>query len=358
MPEELDPQKYHVLSPKKKRAVFVLLAAMVFLVLPPLLYIYYDFAINRPSQTEDEVTIQINKGESVYDIAGILYDHDVLNSKYLFTLYVLATNKDKNIQAGVYMVPPGMSIVELADLLQYGTNDQKVTLLEGWRVEEYARLLSKTFGDVDYEAFVSYAKPSEGFLFPDTYEFRYDSKEKDIVEAMKSNFEAKTAGLFGAEVLDSLGLTQKEVVILASIVEREVRDKSDKAVVAGILTKRYKQGMTLGADATTQYMAALLRVGCEMASDGICPSDNLEEGVDWWPNDLTQEEIAYDNPFNTRKVVGLPPEPICNPGLESIGAVVKSVPTQYNYYLTDKDGITHYAVTLEEHNSNIYTYLR
>lgn len=358
MPEELDPKKYHVLSKNGKKIALIVFFAVTFLVMPPILLIYYNFAINRPSQTDDEVTLKIEKGESVYEIAGMLYDRDVLNSKYLFTLYVLATNKDKNIQAGNYMIPAGISIVELSELLQYGTNDQKVTLLEGWRVEEYARQLAKDFEDVDYEKFVRTAVPFEGFLFPDTYEFRYDSVEEDIVKAMRDNFDAKTSELLDPETLESLGLSRKEVVTLASIVEREVKEKSDKAVVAGILIKRYMQGVLVGADATTQYIAAPLREGCNLEAESICPSDDIAENVDWWPDNLTQKELDYDNPYNTRKVAGLPPAPICNPGLESLSAVVKSVPTQYNYYLTDINGITHYAVTLEEHNTNIYTYLR
>lgn len=358
MPEELDPEKYHVIDKKKKKAIIILVLLLLILALPPSLYAYYSFAINRPSQTEDETTIKIEKGESLYEIAGRLYDLDVLNSKYLFTVYALASKQDKNIQAGVYMIPPGISMVELAELLQYGTNDQKVTLLEGWRVEEYSRVLAGTFDDVDYEDFVLDAKPFEGFLFPDTYQFSFDAKEKDIIESMKQNFDVKTAEVLNPASLDSLGLSKKEVVTLASIVEREVRDESDKAVVAGILMKRYKQGMALGADATTQYIAATLRLGCILESDDVCPSDDASADVNWWPHDLTIAELAYDNPYNTRKVVGLPPLPICNPGLESIEAVINSIPTQYNYYLTDNNGITHYAVTLEEHNYNIYTYLR
>lgn len=358
MSEDLDPEKYHVFDKKKRKSLISVVIILILLVLPPFSYVYYKFAVNRPSQTDKELTVEIEKGESVYEIAGKLYTKDIINSKYLFTVYVLATNRDKNIQAGVYTIPAGISIVGLSELLQYGTNDQRVTLLEGWRVEEYARVLDKLFENIDYEDFVYLAKEDEGFLFPDTYDFKHDVKEKDIINSLRNNFDLKTEDLFDDAVLEELGLTKDEVVILASIVEREVKDETDRAVVAGILIKRLKEGMLLGADATTQYVVVSLRAGCDFSSEDLCPEEALAKEIEWWPNNLTQAELDYDNPYNTRKVVGLPPNPICNPSYNSIKAVIESVPTQYYYYLTDKNGITHYAVTLEAHNSNIYRYLR
>jgi UPF0755 protein len=186
---------------------------------------------------------------------------------------------------------------------------------------------------------VDKAKSYEGTLFPDTYEFNADASEETIINTMRDNFTNKTQDVLTDASLAKIGLSKEQVLILASIVEREVVTESDRKIVAGILIKRLKEGMTLGADATTQYAMA--------------PKGNN----DWWPKNLTPNDLESTSPYNTRKTVGLPPTPICSPGLISIKAVVEPQSTEFYYYLTDSQGITHFAKTLNEHNKNIAKYL-
>lgn len=360
MEKERDPEKFHVLDNKKKNLLFIISAVLVFIFVPLLSFYYIKFAINRPAQTVDEHTIEIEPGWSVARISQELYANDSINSRALFTFYVLFNNLEKNIQAGIYTIPAGTSIKELANLLQHGTNDLSVTFLEGWRVEQFALKASENFKDVDYEDFVLLASDDEGYLFSDTYVFPSDITPTEMIEHLKETFNKKTEDVLAKEALDEVGLDKEEVVILASIVEREVADPVDRSLVAGVLVKRYQEGKPLGADATVQYYAPFLRIGCDLesSSSSICPKEEVAREIDWWPYSLTQSELDYDSEYNTRKNTGLPPTPISSISISALEAVLNNKQTVYNYYLTDAEGTTHFSETLQGHENNIDLYLR
>lgn len=352
-----DIKKYHVLSPKGKKIVLLVSVFFILIVVPLLGYLYYNVAVNRPSQTGKETTLEIERGDSISEIASELYRNDVINSEFLFKLYVTINKMQNNIQAGVYTIPAGISLTELSNMLQYGTNDQTITFLEGWRAEEFARQASSSLEHIDYADFLKIAKPYEGYLYPDTYRFNVDANEEDVLKALRSTFQDRTEEVLTAGELTRIGLTAEEVVIIASIVEREVNTPEDRPLVAGILIRRLRDGELLGADATTQYAIAALRYGCDPESAQVCPDIEEVPDINWWPDDLTIAELDNESPFNTRKVTGLPPSPIANPGLDAIKSVINFQESEYYYYLTDNSGITHYAKTLEEHNQNIGQYL-
>lgn len=364
-PEPLDPNKYHIfsmLNPKIKKIVYISLTLLIVFT-PILAVLYYKAAVNRPSQTDNEVTIEIQSGETVSDVANLLYAQDAINSTFLFRFYFLINELQSNIQAGVYTIPAGTNIKELGRMLQKGVNDKSITFIEGWRVEEYAVLANQTFEKIDYSDFIKIAKAYEGYLFPDTYNFNIEVREQEIVDALMTNFNEKTQDILTPENLAKIGLTKEEVIIFASIVEREANKPEDRPLVAGILINRWQDNELLGADATTQYTIATKRYGCDIPNkkltgeDPICPDEDVIPNVDWWPNDLTLTDLTTDNVYNTRYVVGLPPAPIANPGLDAIQAVVNYTNTDYRYYLHDNDGDIFFAKTLDEHNANIAKYL-
>jgi UPF0755 protein len=362
MPEEMDPKKYHVLTPQKKKKFILAVAIFMLIVLPPFAYKYYRFAIFRPSQSDKEVTIEILKGEGVPEISRALYRAGAINSEFLFNAYVFLNRYDNNLQAGTYKIYAGTNMVDVVDMLQHGKDDISITFLEGWRTEEYTKKLVENFKNIDHEEFFIMAKQYEGYLFPDTYNFSKEVQEEEVFGLLTATFQTKTQDILTDENLRKAGLSKEDAVIFASIIEREIRDEEDKAIVAGILIKRWQEDMKLDADATTQYAASSKRIcsnsGESYESDPACvPSlQDLKEVV-WWPRELTMSDIDLDSVYNTRKNVGLPPAPIANPGLDSINAVLNYVPTQYYYYLTDSSGKTHYARTLDEHNRNISLYL-
>ncbi len=337
-----DEKRYHSLDPKKKPLYITMAVVVVFFLLPALMYFYYNVALNRPAQNDREKVFKINRGEGASSISSRLYAEGLINSKSLFDIYVVLNNLQGNLQAGVYKIPAGTSVKKLVALFGRGMDDTRITFLEGWRVEEIAQEASEKFDNVDYDKFLKLAKDYEGRLFPDTYDFNSGADEKMIIDIMRANFKAKTGKILTSENLAKVGLSEDQVLILASIVEREVYKQEDRALVAGILIKRLKGGGLLGADATTQYAVAPV----------------IEDGKKvWWPKILTAEDLAKDSPYNTRKFPGLPPAPICSPGLEAIEAVLNPAESKYYYYLTDPTGVTHYAVSLDEHNRNIGKYL-
>lgn len=354
---ELDPEKFHVLSSKQKLLVVLGILLFLLVIAPVLGYFYYNAAINRPSQLTKDMTFEIKKGDGLGEVGDSLYANGLINSKFLFFIYSRMSGEDKTIQAGVYKVPQGTSLVSLVELFQHGTNDVRITFLEGWRVEEFAREASKRFDKVDYHSFIKLAQPFEGYLFPDTYNFNVDATEQDILDTLVSTYTKKTEDILTSQALTKAGLDKAQTVIFASIVEREIHDEKERPVVAGILINRWKNGELLGADATTQYAVASQKLGCKDISTDICPDDSQEVSAEWWAKDLTVQDLDSASPFNTRKVSGLPPAPISNPGLSSLKAVVNYETTPYTFYLTDKDGVVHYAKTLDEHNANISRYL-
>ena len=358
MSEPLDSKKFHVLSASKKR-FFIILGGLLLLTLGPFLsYHYYSFAVNRPAQLHRDATFEINKGDGLNEIALALQRANLVNSGFLFKAYVVLGGYDKNIQAGVYHIPAGSSVVDLSKIFQHGTFDTSLTFIEGLRVEEYARLASLELNNIDYEKFVLLAKPYEGYLFPDTYFLNKNVTEKELIEILRNNYEAKTEGVLTEEVLGNLGMTGEEVIILASIVEREVFKEEDRQIVAGILSTRWRDDYLLEADATTQYAVAAIKAGCDPNGAAVCPTNSMMEDMQWWPDVLTRDDLDFDSPYNTRKNPGLPPAPIANPGISAINSVINYQQTDYYFYLNDREGNTHFSRTLDEHNINVRNYLR
>ena len=356
MVDELDPKKFHILTKNKKLFISLGLVLFLLLILPPFGYWYYNFAVNRPSQTSKEVTFEIKKGQLVSEISDNLYNVGAINSKFLFNFYAITTKLDRNIQAGIYTIDAGTSIKELSTQFQHGTLDKSITFLEGWRVEEFAQKAVTEFENVDYYEFVTLAKDMEGYLFPDTYIFNSDITTDDMIGHLRDVFKDKTKDLLSSEYLAKSGLTPEQAVIFASIVERETATDDDRPVVAGILIKRWKEGIKIEADATTQYVVANRDNSCNTQTL-ICNRGADFSPTDWWKRDLTKVDLLLDSPYNTRKNVGLPPSPISSISLSSLRSVVNYTPSDYYFYINDSQGVTHFAVTLVEHESNIAKYL-
>lgn len=356
MTEPLDPKKYHVITPKVKLISAIVAGACVLFVLPFISKEYYRVALNRPSQSGKEVNTVIKKGEGINEIAARFQDEGAINSAFLFNLYIYMNNLGNKIQAGTYKIPAGSNLMEVVEIIQHGTDDARITFLEGWRVEEFARLASSLLENIDYQRFVDLAKGREGYLFPDTYYVNRDIQEEGLLDILKSNFDSRTVDVLTPEKLEKAGLTKEQAVIFASMLEREIHMPSERPIVAGILIKRWKEGMKLDVDATTQYVTAWKYLCGNYVP--CYPNFEKVENFEWWPQSLSQEDLDSDSPYNTRKVAGLPPAPICSPSLGSVEAVVNFKDSPYYFYLTDSEGAVHYAETLEQHNANVQKYLR
>ncbi len=328
--------------PQKSLLLIILITVVLVSIL--ILKLSYDRAIEIINSEETEkVTLQINSGETVDQIVDSLIEKGLIRKNFLYytKIYLRINNLGTKLQAGVYELPKNLSIKEIIETLQSGrSQDIWVSIPEGLRKDEIGEILERelvgtTFSKdrflsltvdttyIESLGLISEVKDLEGFLFPDKYAFPKDSTEEVVIERMVGNFKTKVGASY-----------TYEDIVLASIVEREGYNGNDRPTIAGIIIKRYNEGWLLQTDATLLYP------------------------VKDWKHVITIQDKDDDNPYNTYKKIGLPPTPICNPGLQSIQAVWSPVESRYYYYIHDLEGNPHYAATLDEHNSNVNKYLR
>ncbi len=295
------------------------------------------------SESTDTVTVTIDEGEASEQIIKTLIEKGLLNEKWnnYVKVYLKLNDLASKLQAGTYNIPKNLNIVELIQTLQNGKDQEIwVTIMEGLRKDEIAETYVKKIGGtfskdtflaltLDQEFIGTFGLNSdvtdlEGYLFPDKYAFAQDVTEKEVVTRMVENFKTKVG------VNDTY-----QTIILASLVEKEGKRTEDRQKIAGIILKRFDEGMFLGLDTTTLYYLKT-----------------------WDDSKITAQDLATKNPYNTRIVVGFPPTPICNPGLDSINASRNPVNSTFYYFISDLDGNMHYAITYSEHINNVNKYLR
>ncbi|MBI5123716.1 endolytic transglycosylase MltG [Candidatus Roizmanbacteria bacterium] len=319
------------------KKIYILL--ILFIIIFTSFYLFYkegSLPVNKNGQVSKIFIIK--QGEPLNTIANNLANEGLIRNKIVFYLIVKQLGIERKIQAGDFRLSANMSAVEVAKNLTHGTLDVWITLIEGTRKEEMAQIISKNL-DIPEIEFIKLA--DEGYLFPDTYLVPRTATAETVLSIIKNNFKNKFSEELQTQAKNKK-LTEKQVLILASMVEREARQQVSREKVAGIILKRYLNEMPLQIDATVQYAL------------GYQPDEKS-----WWKKSLTEDDLKIDSPYNTYKNKGLPPEPISNPSLSSIKAVINADEnTPYWYYLTDKNGVMRYAVTLEEHQNNINKYLQ
>ncbi|KKU03039.1 MAG: hypothetical protein UY06_C0005G0027 [Candidatus Amesbacteria bacterium GW2011_GWA2_47_70] len=260
----------------------------------------------------------ITPAQSASAVSQALFAQKFIRSAQVAKIYFIFSGLDKKIKAGTYLISSGTGLKNLLTSLTAGPRDIWVTIPEGWRREQIAARLASNLENFDTTTFLSLTATLEGRLFPDTYLIPTYATPADIVDTMVSTFDRK------------VGPIDPDILILASLVERETRTVADRPIVAGILLKRLRAGWPLQVDATVQYARG-----------------------DWSP----VTDTRYPSIYNTYIYPGFPPTPIANPGLASIEAARSPRISPYWFYLHAPDGTTHYAVTIEEHNLNIDKYL-
>ncbi len=305
--------------------------------------IFYFYSL-QPVGGSGEKMFIINRGESTTTIAQRLEDQNLIRNKWAFLVFLNLTGQQGKLQAGGFRLSPRYSAGEIAKLLQSGKVDTWITFIEGERKEEYALKLEESL-NLSAEDFLNLEQAEEGYLSPDSYLFPTDYGVDKITAKLRETFNRKWDDLD----LSQASLSQEEIVILASLVEREANTDESRQIVAGILIKRWENDWPLQVDATVQYLKANRQ--CKSVSNETADDCN------WWPKVTGSDLQNFDSPYNTYKYKGLPPAPICNPSLAAIKAVINPQITGYWYYLTGKDGEMYYSETLEEHNQKIQRYL-
>ncbi len=277
----------------------------------------------------------VEKGQGVKEIAYSLKKEGLIRDPIVFFLLVKQQSLDKQIQAGDFRLNPSMSAQEIASNLTHGTLDIWVTIPEGVRADEIADLLKAKIPSYN-ETWRETLNQNEGYLFPDTYLIPRDASVTMVVSLLRNNFDTKFESLKG---LKTVNISDADVIKIASIIEREAIFDEDRPLVASVLLNRLNIGMSLGVDPTIQYA-----VGYD------------KETKSWWKKDLTVDDLAINSPYNTRKVSGLPPTPISNPGVSAIKAALNPANTNYLYFYSDKTGHLHFGKTLQDHEANIKKY--
>ena len=311
----------------------------LFILITTSFYLFYkegSLPVNKSSKVSKIFIIK--QGEPLNTIVNNLANESLIRNKIIFYLIVKQLGIEKKIQAGDFRISENMNAQEVATNLTHGTIDTWLTLIEGMRKEEMAQIIAKMLDIPEIEIV---RKTKEGYIFPDTYLVPRTATTETVLSIINKNFESKFDEKLHLQAKNKK-LTEKQVLILASLIEREARQSSTREKVAGIILKRYLADWPLQIDATVQYVL------------GYQPNEKS-----WWKKELTEDDLKIDSPFNTYKNKGLPPEPIANPSLSSIKAVINADEnTPYWYYLTDKNGVMRYAITLEEHQNNINKYLQ
>lgn len=283
-----------------------------------------------------KINFVVPQGQSAGQIIQSLSSQNLIKSKTTTKIYLKLTGLDQKIIPGSYILSPGQNLPETVTALTSGPKDIWVTFPEGWRREQMAARLEKNITGFNSEEFITKTASLEGTLFPDTYLISPQASVDDVISMLTTNFAAKTK-------LDFKLLEDRRILIIASIIERESRSDVERPVISGIFNNRLGAGWPLELDATVQY-----------ARDTVNCQKNKTQCKYWQP--LLDTKLP--SVFNTYLHVGLPPTPICNPGLSSIQAAKNPEKTSYWFYIHDTSGEVHYARTNAEHNLNIDKYLR
>ena len=291
-----------------------------------------------PSST-DKIVLDVEKGESASSIATSLKKEELIESKKSFLRTVEKEDLDGSLRYGRFVLSPSMTLREIITILTTeGTGELAITVIEGWTINEIDAKLTEmglieagkfrycSFNCTFEYAFLCNDRSLEGFLFPDTYFIDSASfTEETFINQMLQNFDAKLSDEMEAAITAS-GRSIHDTVIMASLIEREVRTEDDIPIVSGILWKRLDNEWTLGVDATLLYVQE--------------------------DNELSAEDLAMESPYNTRLNKGLPPTGISNPGLASLEGAIYPEDSEYWFYLTNLEGEVFYAKTNEEHERN------
>ncbi len=313
-----------------KENFIIFLPVLLFFVV---FFFYYLFF--PPTKFPLNKILEINSGMTIKEASIYLRENYVIRSPLLFRFLVVWSRGNKGVVAGRYVfdLPPSIfDVVSKMTNTEFGMNVVKVTIPEGLTNRGVAKILAKEFLNFDSSKFLLLAENREGYLFPDTYFFDKEITPERVLEAMNSNFYKRIEEI-NSDILSS-GKELSEIITMASILEGEARTEKTRKIISDILWRRIDVGMPLQVDVSFVYL-----MGKGSA-------------------EVSLRDIDVDSPYNTYKYKGLPPAPISNPGLDSILAAIYPTPNKYWFFLSDKGGNMHYAVTFEEHKENKFKYLR
>ncbi|MFH1426392.1 MAG: endolytic transglycosylase MltG [Candidatus Kerfeldbacteria bacterium] len=298
------------------------------------------------SQQEIAVEVTIENGIGLNGVVQTFDELGMVRSPFWFKAYAFVSGQANDLQAGDYVIAGNSSAADIVDVMAQGIilgREVTVTTIEGWdSTEVYDELITAGLridpdefeqltgsGYIGDSSMAIYGgKPAsaglEGYLFPDTYELYRDAPTEEILQKMVDNFESRITPDMERRVAAS-GMTFYKVLTLASILEKELRTPEERRIGAGIFLKRLEDSYPLESDATVNYVTG---------------KNTTRPSLD---------DLAVQSRYNTYTHPGLPPGPICNPGLDAINAVLNPTETDYYFFLTTPEGDAVFTETFDEH---------
>lgn len=305
----------------------------------------YPFLLKKQPVKPERVIVNVEPGMSFYELSEVLEKKQVVKSAYLLRIQAAQEGIDKRLKPGKYIFEAPSDYSKVLSIIEKGPEIElvKVTIPEGFSNRQIASRLSKALGLDEKEVldFLNSSKKRfthefpflnsyngdslEGFLFPDTYYLKKNSDLDEIARKFLENFSSKAQQIGLLKNLEEATPDLYKIVIVASIVEKEAKLPEERPIIASVFYNRLKSGMKLQSCATVEYVLGFSKAV------------------------LTEEDLKIDSPYNTYLYEGLPPGPICNPGVESLKAALNPAKTKYLYFvLIDKSGKHYFAETYSE----------
>ena len=327
---------------------FLIPLGLLFLIL---IFSTYWFFLRPPSGTSLTKVIMIKKGMPLRKISMILEQEGIIRNAQVFMGIAALLGKKTEIKAGEYEFHTRMFPLEVLNALVQGqVKRHLVTIAEGYTLSQIAQLMDD-LKIVDRQAFLQKASSPafisslglsplatsnnrctlEGYLFPNTYHLVKEMNSEELIQIMVNQFKK----VFTPDLLNRasrLGISQREVVILASIIEKETSLPEEKTLVSAVFHNRLKKKIPLQSDPTVIY------------------------GIKNFNGNLTKVDLQRLTPYNTYLINGLPPTPICNPGKDSILAALYPSPVSYLYFVSKNDGSHFFSSDIGEHNRAVWKY--
>ncbi len=323
----------------RKNFVFIISSFLIMALL------YAAFEMLVPAHTvAGNTEIEIPKGATYKQTVDILAGENLIRDKKIFLILGRLTGADRKIRAGFYSIWPNMSPWDIFKIIRKGKIiEYEVKVLEGDSLLEIADAFSRA-GIANHDEVLKISKdpeflsshnieaPSiEGFVFPDTYMIPKGVKAEDALGSMIERMREKYSGGL-VEKTEKTGMTETEVLTLASIIEKEAVVDSERTLISAVYHNRLKKHMPLQADPTSIY------------------------GIKSSKEKITKADLQRKTPYNTYMIKGLPPGPIASPGLKSIIAALNPADVPYLYFVSNNDGTHIFSVTLSQHAEAVRAY--
>lgn len=293
-------------------------------------FFYVRVKAEAPGLNTQPVRVLIAPGLGVSAIAGHLKSSGVTPDPLIFRIWARYTQAHTKLRAGEYDLPARASVIQVLNILKSGkTVVHKLTLAEGLSVTEALMVVQDADGLQGDITDI----PDEGWLLPETYHYSWGDSRNALIGRMADDMGDVLSGLWAQRAKGFILKSAKDVLILASIVEKETGVAAERAKIAAVFLNRLKRGMRLQSDPTVVYA--------------------LTDGSGALGRALIRDDLKIDSPYNTYRIKGLPPAPIANPGRAAIAAVIHPAQTKALYFVADGTGGHVFANSLKAHNKNV-----